>query len=320
MADRRRILRFARACITAVVIGGVGVLFTVALVDNWSEVQRRGLGFGWQWIVAVLLFASAVLVSGVLWGWIVAALAPGKSVSMREATMVHSGSWLLKYIPGQVGSLVNKVVWGKQAGISRALIVITFIYENVFLQVASIVPSAIILIAGLGGAFVASNWLASLLIALALVPLVAVLVPPAFRAVLSFASRRVLKEALPPEYFLRTGSTAAFLFGFTVPRLLNGIGFVVLASAVTTVTPDRWLAFGAAYVLAGAIGILAVFVPSGLGVREAVIFACLIAAGVAPAEAVVVSLLARLLSTIADVVVAACYAVLRFSPSKDRLA
>ena len=54
---------------------------------------------------------------------------------------VHSASWLLKYIPGQAGSLLNKLVWGKDKGFSRTLIVITFIYENIFLQLASIIPS-----------------------------------------------------------------------------------------------------------------------------------------------------------------------------------
>jgi uncharacterized membrane protein YbhN (UPF0104 family) len=71
-----------------------------------------------------------------------------------------------------------------------------------------------------------------------------------------------------------------------------------------------WLPLAAAYVLGGAIGILAVFVPSGLGVREAVVFAFAVQM-FTPAQAVLLSLLARLLSTVADAVVAVIYLVLR---------
>ena len=64
---------------------------------------------------------------------------------------LQCASWLLKYIPGQVGAVVNKVLWAGKKGVSRSLVIVTFIYENVFLQLASIVPSVAILLVSLGG-------------------------------------------------------------------------------------------------------------------------------------------------------------------------
>ena len=52
-----------------------------------------------------------------------------------------------------------------------------------------------------------------------------------------------------------------------------------------------WLPFAAAYVLAGAIGILAIFVPSGIGVREAIIVLVL-SQYIPVAQAIVISLIA----------------------------
>jgi glycosyltransferase 2 family protein len=230
---------------------------------------------------------------------------------------VHSASWLLKYIPGQVGSLLNKVIWGQKRGLSRTLVVITFIYENVFLQIASIVPSVVILLATLGVALFEANPVTLLLPLLALIPLAVVLVRPLFHRVLDFATKRILKQRLPEEYFLRTSSTLILLLEFLIPRILNAFGFVLVALAVTDVDPALWPLFGAAYVLAGAIGILAVFVPSGLGVREAVIFACLFAAGIPAGTAALISILSRLISTVADAVIALGYLGLRFSLRKD---
>jgi uncharacterized membrane protein YbhN (UPF0104 family) len=59
---------------------------------------------------------------------------------------------------------------------------------------------------------------------------------------------------------------------------------------------------GAAFVVAGAIGILAVFTPSGLGVREAVFIALVIPAGLSPVQAVSLAALARIITTLSDLV------------------
>jgi hypothetical protein len=305
-----------RYSLTTVIVAAVGYLFWIALAENWGEVQSQHLEVNWLMIAAVILFAIAVPVSGVLWGQIVNRLSRGARIGVREAMAVHSASWLLKYIPGQVGSLLNKVAWGTKRGISRTLVVITFIYENVFLQLASIVPSLLILLPAVGIGVFGQNAVTVVLPLLALVPLVAILDRRLFHRVLSFASRRALKQDLPTEYFLPTSSTLVLLAEFIVPRILNAIGFVLVAASFMDVAPAAWLPLGAAYVLAGAIGILAVFVPSGLGVREAVIFAFALQY-MSPAQAVLLSLLSRLLSTIADAVVALIYAGLRLSLRKD---
>jgi uncharacterized membrane protein YbhN (UPF0104 family) len=302
---------------TALVLAVVGFLFYRALADNWEQVVAQRLGFSWLYVAAIVIFAVAVPVSGLLWGQIVNRLSPGPRAGLRESMAVHSASWLLKYIPGQVGSLVNKVMWGTKKGLSRALIVVTFIYENVFLQLASIVPSVVIIFFTVGLVVFESNVATVVLPLLALIPLVAVLNRRVFRGILNFASKRALKQKLPEEYFLPTKYTLLYLLEFIIPRIINAAGFVLIAAAVMDVPPGLWLYFGAAYVLAGAIGILAVFVPSGLGVREAVIAAVLLAAGVSPAQAVILALLSRLISTIADALVALVYGGLRISLAKD---
>jgi uncharacterized membrane protein YbhN (UPF0104 family) len=79
-----------------------------------------------------------------------------------------------------------------------------------------------------------------------------------------------------------------------------------------------YLPLACAYVIAGAVGILAIAVPSGIGVRESV-FVFLAAPFVNTQEAIVLSLAARLWATLADVIVAAIYFALNYYMRRTHL-
>ncbi len=308
--------RWTRRALTVLVVGAVAALFARELVRNADEVRRQDLQADWRWAAAVLLFAAAVPVTGLLWRAMLRSIQPDARVSVREAVALQCASWLLKYIPGQVGSTLNKILWAGRKGVSRAVVVITVLYENVFLQVASLAPGAAIVAATLGPQVFGDEPVVLLLPVLALAPLLLLLWRPAFHRIVAVPARRALKRDVPREFFLRTRTTVALLAGFLVPRLLNAAGFVLLAVSVSDVAPADWPLFGAAYVLAGAIGILAILVPSGLGVREAVIVV-LIAPTVGVAAAIVISVLARLCATVGDAVVALVYVLTRRTVPKE---
>ncbi|MGI6879172.1 lysylphosphatidylglycerol synthase domain-containing protein [Microbacterium sp. gxy059] len=310
---RRRALRWGA---TTAIVGVVGWLFATALIDNWDALRDRDLRPDGWWALAIAAFAAAVPVTGLSWGRIVRVLEPDARVSAREAIAVQCLSWVLKYIPGQVGSVANKVLWAKKKGISRTLIVITFIYENVFLQLASIVPAVIILFVSLGPRVLGEN--ATTLIAplLVLIPVAAVLYAPLFHRIVALPAKKILKRDIPREYFLSSGQALRSAIAFLGPRIVNGVGFVAIAVSVSGISPAEWLPFAAAYALAGAVGILAFLVPSGLGVREAVIVAVL-SQYIPLAEAIVISLIARLLSTVGDALVALIYVIVRRTIPKE---
>lgn len=310
---RKRAIRWV---LTAVVVGVVGFFFARALWENWDQIQAEHLSFDPWWIAATVIFAVAVPITGVLWARIVRTLEPGARISSAEAVAVQCASWLLKYIPGQVGSVVNKVVWARKKDISRTLVVISFVYENVFLQLASILPSVVILLLSLGPQIFGDNVTILVLPLVIVVPLILVLSKPLFHAVVSLPVRRVLKKDVPADYFLSPARAIQYTVEFLLPRIVNGIGFVIICATVVDVDPSEWLPFAAAYVLAGAVGILAFFVPSGLGVREAVIV-LILGQFMSVPEAIVISLLARLISTVGDSIVALFYVGIRRTIPKE---
>lgn len=315
-ANRKRRLRVLRWLVTLLVVGIVGYFFGRSLTQNWSDFQAHQLAFDWGWVLATMLFALAVPLTGIVWARTVRIVQQDVPISTTEAVSVQSLSWILKYIPGQVGSVANKVLWAKKKGISRVLIIISFVYENIFLQIASIVPAAIVLLASLGPGIFGDNVTLLVLPLLVLIPMALIMYQPVFHKIVSLPAKKVLKQDVPRDYFLSTGQSLRASLEFVGPRVVNGVGFIFIAVSVSQIGPDQWLPFAAAYVLAGAIGILAIFVPSGLGVREAIIVVILSQYIPVP-EAILISLLARLLSTIGDVLVAGIYLLTRRTIPKE---
>ena len=315
-ARRRQIKRLVRWVVTIAVVGIVGYFFATSLAGNWDEVVAKGVTFDWRWILATLFLVAAVPLTGLCWRRIVLVLDPAATVGLLEAVSVQCLSWVLKYVPGQVGSVANKVIWAQRRGISRTLVLISFIYENVFLLLASFVPAVAILLIALGPELFGENAVTLLLPLIALIPLVLVAWRPFFHRLIAIPARRLLKQDVPASYFLSTGQTLRSIVEFVGPRILNAVGFVVLAASITDVAPEQWLVFGAAYVLGAAVGILAIFVPSGLGVREAVIV-LILSQYIPTTDAIIISLVSRLLFTIGDVAIAGIYFLTRRTTPKE---
>lgn len=291
-----------------VVIALVATLFAKTLKDNWDNLEGISLRPDIFVILSLVCFVVSIVLSGVAWGKIVDRLT-GKRIPIKEAVQIHLASWLLKYVPGQAGSFLNKIAWAKKRKIDGKKITASFIYENVFLLLASTVPTIPILAVAMSEKFTEDVGLfVPLLLSIPLVVLV--MTPRVFELILNLIFRILKKQQLSRSELLGTKDNAKFIIEFIVPRIANGAAFVFLAISMVGIEPSQYLVFGAIYVLAGIIGVLAIFVPSGLGVREAVI--SLFASAYIPVEqAITLAILARFYTTVADVVIAGLYVFLK---------
>lgn len=295
-----------------VVIALVGYLFSRTLIGNWDEVQKINFRVGYQVSLVVALFASAVIISGVLWGKTFERIA-GKKVLARDAIRIHLGAWLLKYVPGQVGALIYKIRWGTVVkGASKTVSAIAFAYEAMFVTLASTVVIIPILLLTLGNR--GYSWL--FLVYLLLVSSVFMFFGKYMNSLITKLVRKWAGKTIDSKYFLKRGEIAKFTALFSIARVVNATGFVVLVSAILPTPVSAYIPLGATYVLAGIVGLYAIFVPSGLGVREAVIV-IFASTYFTPEQAIAVALIARMCSTVSDGLIGLLYIYL--SKNKDRL-
>lgn len=306
--------KYVRQLFTFLVVGVVGYLFYTVLSENWEQVRQVSFEFNSLSVAAIVLFALAVPVSGWLWGTILNALTKNvKKVDTIEAVRVHIASWLLKYIPG--GPVVNKVMWAAKYGYGKKLAVISYGYESAFLLAASIVPTVPVLLLFLGGDEFANNSMYLLLPILVIVPLLLVAHKKTFSFIINVLLKKIAGQSADKSLFLSNYESLKLQMLFLLPRLINGVGFVLVAVSFLDIGAEVYVPLAAAYVLAHAIGLLAVFVPNGIGVREAVIV--IFAVNYMPIEqAIILSIVTRLYSTIADGVLALIYGVMNLHKRK----
>lgn len=304
-------VRLIRWAVLAALLAIVVTLFSGALQSAWTRLDEQPVAYSWHLAASLVLFALAVPVSGVLWGRVLGDLV-ARHVPTVDAAAAHSVSWVLKYMPGQVGSLVYKIFWGSQRGYSSPGVALSFVYENLFLQVASLVPAIAILPLTLGTDLLSNGDFAmAIFVAFAAVAMLIGL-GPGMRRVVPLVFRRFGQgEAVAELRTLSLWQCIEYSILFVIPRVLNAAGFVFIVCNVAPIDPQLWLPLGSIYVLAGAIGILAIFVPSGLGVREGVIV-FLASPIIGAADAIIAAVLARLLSVLSDGMVVLIYLALQF--------
>lgn len=286
----------------------VGVFFIRSLKNNWDKLQGVNFSPDTLVVLAVLSFILSVVITGLLWGRILKKMT-SKHYSNRDIVRVQLMSWLMKYIPGQAGSFLGKIGWAKQQQIDGKKITASFIYENIFLLLASVIISIPPLFVVFGTRFTDST---TMIIPLLLsVPVILfILKPSIFQKIINSAFKLIKKGKLSNDSLLSYKDSLMFTVEFILPRLVNSLGFVLLAVSLLGIPTSQYIIFGSIYILAGIIGILAVFTPSGLGVRELVIV--VLTSNYIPTEqAIALSLVARFYATIADLFIIGLYYILK---------
>lgn len=297
--------QYARVIAFIAIIAFVAVSVLRRLSQNYSQLEGKAFIGGWAGVIATVTFTVAVLVSGVLWRSTVTACSD-RPIPLASSIRAQVAAWLLKYVPGQVGAFAWKVAWGPRVGISKAQATVAFVYENLFLGVTSTVPTIPIILVGLGAGTANLGWYLVAGVAVA-VGFVLLSYAPVLRRGVEFAIRITRRRIDPDKIrYIGLGDAMRLQLAYTLPRIVNGIGFVALVAAVRPVSAGDAVVLIAAYTLAGILGILAFFVPSGIGVREAVIV--IILSAMMPTEtALMIAINARIYATISDAVLGVGY-------------
>ena len=234
-------------------------------------------------LVLVLLGLSA---TGVLWLLVMARL--DARLPLRDGSATFFVGQLGKYIPGSVWSLgAQAQMAGRHAVPARATVTAGLGFLGYHVATGIVLGTAVSLAGVLEAPW---PWWVSLL---ALVLAVAGLAPP----VVSMLGRRLGGRSVSlswPDTFVVVG--------------LMALAWSAYAAALVLLSPSRpWsdlVALGGAFALSYAVGVVVVVAPAGVGAREA-LFVVLLAPLTSVAEATALALLARVVHTAADALLAA---------------
>jgi uncharacterized membrane protein YbhN (UPF0104 family) len=270
-------------------------LALISLAGQWAELRTGAAQLSVGYLTAAAAAVGASLVLSLL-SWRATLAGLGADVPLGRSARIYFVGQLGKYVPGSVWPVLAQMELGAAYGLSRPLVA-----ASSLLAMAIAVPVALAvgllavpgLLSGDGSAY--------LLLFLALPVAVVVLSPPVLNPLLDRLLRLARRPALPQRIdgpaVLRVAAFAG------AAHLLLGLQAWLLARDLGAEGPAVLPLAVGAFALASVAGLLALPVPAGAGVREAVLVVAL--APVLPVgSALLLALVSRVLLTVGDLAAA----------------
>jgi uncharacterized membrane protein YbhN (UPF0104 family) len=286
-SSRHPLLSAARIVIAIAVLAAV----VYAAVVEWDSVARTLRALSWKSLIgseiAVILGMLATVKT---WQHLLAAL--GTKVSYRAAAQVNLVGQLGKYLPGSVWAFVLQTQLGRRYKIPRARALVGLLL-SAGLSVVSALTLAVFAARPLSHSW--GNW--AWLLALGPLSLLA-LIPQVLTRIANLALR-LMRKPLLPSNLLGRQLLLALLWSF-LSWLFFGAQLWLLTGSLAR---QSWVGFAictGGFALAMSAGFLAFILPSGVGVREAVIVGALVTLATS-GQALAIALVSRLLFTVADI-------------------
>lgn len=216
----------------------------------------------------------------------------GCAIRWRNAVWAYFYSILGKYIPGKVFMLLARIPAYEEAGVPARKVTVCFFLENI----CTLLGAAFLFIASLQ--FFPNQILGQYKGAtLALIAAFVVCIHPRVINCVLRPLEQLLKKDLKVSISYPQMLSVVFLF--VLNWIVLGFGFYMLTCSIYPLSMSRFLYVSGIFGLSVIIGILAVFAPSGLGVREGIIVLGL--GAVMPQEyAVIVSVVSRIWMTLSE--------------------
>ena len=283
----------------AVVLAGAAYYLVRVAAPHWPAIRSRDLA--WQ---LGPLAASAVLVlatlATLLAAWTASLHWCGAQLRYRDAARIWFTANLARFIPGTVWQFASLAAMASRYQVSMIVATATVLLEQVVLLI-----TGLLVIAVLTPAVLHTAWWQTALATAAVLGAAGLALPR--------PSGRVghwLEARLPGIKLLWSGVTPGRLAGFAatlvVPWVLYGVAFRLLALGLLGApagSSGSWGFYIAAFTGSYVAGVIAVFAPAGLLVREAALIS-LLSPLLGSGDAVILAVASRLWLTALEVLAA----------------
>jgi uncharacterized membrane protein YbhN (UPF0104 family) len=283
-----------------IVAAALLVWLVMQLKAGWGELRARGVVVDFLWLaLAVPVYVAVLILHAANWRWMLGRF--GAQPTYREAVGVCGRSWLGRYLPGKLWVVGGKVLLGSRLGISRRTLAVVSLTELALLiLVGGILGAVCLLIASFMGVPDLPGWP----VAIVLLGGVVAILPPVFRRVLNFVARATGRRPVEPSEVPSVGSLLAIALRTLSIALFGSVLWFFYLHALLPgerVTPEVVILAIGCGPIGAIVGMVALFAPGGIGVREAT-QAGLLSAVLPAEEAIALALMARLVSVAGDAV------------------
>jgi len=264
--------------------------------ENWAQVKETSFTLKpFPMISSTLIFMSSYFIQ--VWAWHLITSKLKIAVPLKETLESWFYSQLGKYLPGKVWLLVGRFYFYESKGKSRKEISIALYLETITLLIAAGLLSLVALLF-----FKEANsiyegmqfWWVSLLFLLAFISLHPRILQKILNGVLLHFKREPLSLSI--SYVDVLWILGISIFGWGV----GGIGFFLFVDSVFPVSSQYVLFLAGALAFSNTLGLIALFAPSGLGVREGALV-YLLSYVMPGGVAVIISVLTRIWMTLIEI-------------------
>jgi glycosyltransferase 2 family protein len=282
---RRRVL--LRGAALAVVLIAAGT----AVVRHWSQVGPALASLApWSVLVALPVAVAAMFASLGAWRSLMTDF--GARLGLADSARVFYLSQLGKYLPGSVWSMLSQAELARDLRVPRRTSLTVAVLAIVIAETVGL-PVALLTLPVAAPGAVRGHWWVAIVAPLFLITLQ----PAVLTRLVNLAMRVLRRQPIehPPSWrgLARTAAWQVLvwlLLGLHAWLLVVGIGGPPLRSLPVVI---------GGYALAHCLGLLAIGLPAGAGVRDLALIAAL-STVVNPAAAVAVALASRTLMTLTD--------------------
>ena len=264
--------------------------------DNWNQVKDASFRLKpFPFFLSTVIFAFSYFIQ--VWAWHFITQKVKIALSIKKTLESWFYSQLGKYLPGKIWLLFSRFYFYESKGKLKKAVSIALYLETVTVIIAGgiIFLAALILLKETRPFYSGRSfwWLIPLFIFA-----FASMHPKVLQKVLNWILFKLKKESfsLPISY----SDVLWILLICILAWVIGGIGFYLFVQSVFPVSPSHILFLTGALAFSSTLGLIALFAPSGLGVREGVLVYLLSYLMPGPV-AVVISVLTRIWMTLIEI-------------------
>lgn len=254
----------------------------------------------WMYLVAASIIGLVSRYFGTyIWFVLLNSLgAKGLKKNFSQLVYVYAKSWMGRYIPGTAPWILGKIYFASQHGVSKNKLAVSSLLEGGLKIVVTMAVASLLLLFDPRLDVIAPELKIAVLVILAACTVA--VIPRVFNYMASFAYKLIRRQELPNRDLASNKTVIRGASLYAIGSIVGGLSFFLIAKSVYPELEYGDLLFiMAAGNLAAAVSMLAIFVPSGIGVRESVQLVLL--SIIMPVEfALIITVVTRLWSVAVD--------------------